>query len=355
MFVVRVFRLRFDPKEPTPGVSLEAAGRKLGNTMKWNKLLVPALLLVSSQAFPFAKYGGDFLSTGIGARALGMGGAFVSVADDASAGYWNPAGMIFVQSREMVFMHSERFGDLVNYDAGGFVQQLGSDNASRSAFGFSFLRTGVDDIPYTRQNAVTGRPEVERYVSDSEWGFLLSYGRLWTSRLAVGGSAKVLRKSVGDDSALGIGFDVGGLLRPWRSLSIGWNAQDVTTTFLAWKKETETILPTLKLGASYPFRVPSIGGRLTLAADLDARFEGRKYATTYWLGESSADLRLGVEYWYADRLALRIGQERSQENNLTAGAGFRIPFGKNSLALDYAFLTHSDLDDTHRVSGSFVF
>jgi hypothetical protein len=313
------------------------------------------LLLFASQASASAKYGGEFLATGIGARALGMGGAFVSVADDATASYWNPAGIIFVQSREIVFMHSERFGDLVNYDAGSFVQQIGRDNASRAAFGFSFLRVGVDDIPYTRWNATTNRPEVERYVSDSEWGFFLSYGRLWTSRLSVGGSAKILRKSVGDDSALGIGFDLGALARPWRGLSIGLNAQDVTTTFLAWKKETETILPTVKLGVSYPFAVPSIGGKLTLAADLDARFEGRKYATAYWLGDASADLRLGLEYWYRARLALRVGQERSQENSLTAGAGLRVPFAGKTLSLDYAFLEHSALDDTHRVSGSFVF
>lgn len=323
--------------------------------MKSRTLVALFLLLGAARADAAAKYAGEFLATGIGARALGMGGAFVSVADDATASYWNPAGIIFVQRREMVFMHSERFGDLVNYDAGSFVQQLGADNATRSAFGFSFLRVGVDEIPYTRWNETTNRPEVERYVSDAEWGFFLSYGRLWTSRLAVGGNAKILRKSVGDDSALGIGFDLGALARPWRSLSIGLNAQDVTTTFLAWQKETETILPTVKIGVSYPFAVPSIGGKLTVAADLDARFEGRKYATAYWLGEASADLRLGLEYWYRERLALRVGQERSQENDLAAGAGLRIPFGGRSLALDYAFLEHADLDDTHRVSASFAF
>ncbi|MFH1679800.1 MAG: PorV/PorQ family protein [Candidatus Eisenbacteria bacterium] len=324
--------------------------------MTIRKFLALALLLgCASDALAFAKYGGEFLATGIGARALGMGGAFVSVADDATAGYWNPAGMIFVQRREMVFMHSERFGNLVNYDAGSFVQQLGRDNESRSAFGFSFVRTGIDDIGYTELDSTTMRPYVSRWVSDSEWGFFLSYGRMWRSWAAVGGSAKVLRKSVGDDSALGIGFDVGALLRPWRRLSVGVNVQDATTTFLAWKKETETILPTVKFGLSYPFRVPSIGGKLTLAADLDARFEGRKYATAYWLGDASADLRLGLEYWYRERLALRVGQERSGENAFTAGAGFRIPFSGNALCLDYAFLTNAYLDDTHRVSGSFVF
>ncbi|MBN1825970.1 MAG: PorV/PorQ family protein [Candidatus Eisenbacteria bacterium] len=312
-------------------------------------------LLAASPAFPFAKYGGEFLATGIGARPLGMGGAFVSIADDASAGYWNPAGIIFVQSREMIFMHSERFGDLINYDAGSFVQQLGDSNRNRSAFGFSFTRLGIDDIPYTRMNETSGRVEVDRYVTDAEWGLFLSYGRLWTNSIAVGGSVKMVRKSVGDDSAMGLGFDLGALIRPWRRLSVGVNLQDATTTFLVWDDVTETILPTLKCGLSYPFDIPALKGKLTVAADLDARFEGRKSATAYWIGSASADLRLGVEYWYAERLALRFGQERSEQNDWAAGAGFRIPVGGNTLGLDYAFLENSYLDDIHRVSGSFSF
>lgn len=323
--------------------------------MKTLKILALLVLGAATQAYPFAKYAGEFLATGIGARPLGMGGAFVSIADDASAGYWNPAGMIHVQRREAVFMHSERFGDLVNYDAGSFVQQLGTDNESRAAFGFSFVRTGVDDIKYTKEDPSTSRIVVDRTVSYSGSGFYLSYARLWTSRVAVGGSAKILRKSVGDDSAVGLGFDVGALMRPWRRLSVGMNIQDVTTTFLAWDTETETILPTLKFGLSYPFAVPSIGGRLTVAADLDTKFEGRKYSTAYWIGRASADVRLGLEYGYREMLALRVGQERSLENSFTAGAGLRIPMSGVYLGLDYAFLTNADLDDTHRVSGSLVF
>jgi len=347
---------RLDPPSGShPYGRRRALGRKPEKIMKTVRIALLLLTVAATPAFPFAKYGGEFLSTGIGARALAMGGAFVSVADDATAGYWNPAGMIFVQRREIVFMHSERFGDLVNYDAGSFVQQLGRENSSRSAFGFSFIRLGIDDIPYTREDETTARVVVDRYVSDSEWGLFFSYGRLWTSSVAVGGNVKILRKSVGDDSALGLGFDVGTLIRPWRRLSVGVNIQDVTTTFLVWNKETETILPTVKLGVSYPFLLTSLNGKITVAADLDARFEGRKYATAYWIGEASADLRLGLEYWYRDLLALRIGQERSQENWLTAGAGLRFPLGGTTFALDYAFLTETDLDDTHRISGSLLF
>ncbi len=306
-----------------------------------------------------AKYAGEFLSTGIGARALGMGGAFVSVADDASASYWNPAGMIFVRRREVVMMHSERFGDLVNYDTGSYVQQLGTDNEHRAAFGFSFLRVGVDDIPYTRlvvdNNGVT-RPGIDRLVSEADWGFYLSYARLMNRTLSLGGNVKVIRKSVGDDSALGFGFDVAALYKPWRRLSLGLNLQDATSTFLIWNAETETILPMARVGLSYPFLFPSLKGKLTVATGLDIRFEGRKTATAYWIGEASADVRLGLEYWYDDIVAIRLGQERSEEADFMAGAGLRLPFSGNTLGLDYAFLSNGfDLDDTHRVSASLIF
>src|SRR2546428_575593 len=71
------------------------------------------------------KYGGEFLKVPVGARAVGMGGAFVAVADDATAPWWNPAGLVFLPYREVIPQHSERFGSLVNHDYLGGVFPLG--------------------------------------------------------------------------------------------------------------------------------------------------------------------------------------------------------------------------------------
>ena len=67
------------------------------------------LFLIALLALPLAcasaradKYAGEFLKLGVGARALGMGGAFVGLADDASAGYWNPAGLAFMSSHQVM-------------------------------------------------------------------------------------------------------------------------------------------------------------------------------------------------------------------------------------------------------------
>jgi len=62
------------------------------------------------------KFAGEFMALGGGARAMGMGGAFSAVAGDASTVFWNPAGISGFDKRQVLLMHSERFGQLVNYN-----------------------------------------------------------------------------------------------------------------------------------------------------------------------------------------------------------------------------------------------
>lgn len=302
------------------------------------------------------KYAGAFLEAGfgggIGARASGMGNAFVSIANDGSAGYWNPAGMVLIEKREATAMHVERFGDLVNYDALGYVQVVNGGTKKRSAFGFSLIRSGVDDVPFTSIDPNTGEHRVDRYESWSEWALFFSYARLMRDDVSLGGSVKVIRKSIADDSAIGFGLDFGALLRPWRALSVGVQAQDITSTILIWNGETETISPTVKLGASYPFEIPMLRGTLVAAADVDTRFEGRQFAAQRWAGSISGDFHFGGEFWYKKLLAVRAG---SDEGAFTAGAGFRFPLSERALGVDYAFLEHEDLDASHRVSALFKF
>src|SRR5262245_15752560 len=81
------------------------------------------------------KYAGDFLKVPVGARAIGMGGAFTAVADDATAPWWNPAGMIYLPYKEVIPQHAEKFGKLVNHDYLGFVLPLGGASGHQSALG----------------------------------------------------------------------------------------------------------------------------------------------------------------------------------------------------------------------------
>ncbi len=92
------------------------------------------LSLTLLMAFPqpstaISKYAGEFLSLGVGARPMGMGGAYVAISDGASAIYWNPAGLANTARRQILFMHAESFGGLVRQDYLGFALPLGPPTA----------------------------------------------------------------------------------------------------------------------------------------------------------------------------------------------------------------------------------
>ncbi len=302
------------------------------------------------------KYAGEFMAGGVGGRALGMGGAYVAVTGDVTFSYWNPAGLSTIRYPELGFMHARRFGGVVNYDYLGGALPV----SRRETIGISLVRLAVDDIPvtalprpdlpldavYTNESGETlnNRPFAVRSVSDGEYALYLSYARMQMGRFAWGVSAKMVHKATGDNAAWGAGFDLGAVWLPWRSLRLGANLQDFTTTLLAWDTgERELVSPTLKLGAAYPFILRPLRSRLLLAADTDLRMEGRAIAAQSHYGPVSADFHFGAEWVFHNVLSLRTG---SDTGYFSAGAGLRLP----RLDLDYAFLKHDQLDNSHRIS-----
>lgn len=299
-----------------------------------------------SGSFGVAKYAGEFMSTGGGARALGMGGAFVAVGTGAEAGYWNPAGLSTIQYPQILGMHSRRFGGIVNYDYAAFAIPFHGD----AGLALSIIRLAVDDIPETAVPrpempvSATNRTFVNRWLSNADYAFYFSYAKKKSDKMRYGANVKLIRRGVGDYSAWGIGFDVGVLLNPFGKLQLGANFQDVTTTLVAWNTgRQELISPTLKTGLSYPLNLNKISSTVIFAGDIDFRFEGRKFASQAHMGEISLDFHAGAEMLIKKVVALRIGSDMGY---FSAGAGLRLP----RLAADYAFLSHDELGKTHRVS-----
>ncbi len=307
-------------------------------------------------AIEFAKYPGEFMSLGVGARSLGMGSAHVAVGGDVTFGYWNPAGLSSIQYPELAAMHSRRFGGVVNYD----YAAVGLPFRKTESFAVSMVRLAVDDIPFTalprpnldigaiytdaQGNKMANRPYVEKTVSDAEYAFYFSYAKKRSETFSYGANVKFVRKGVGEYSAWGIGFDMGVLWNPVDRLRAGVNLQDITTTLLAWNTgRRELIAPMAKLGVAYPVHVKTIDSQILLAADTDVRFEGRKVAAQAHLGEMSMDFFVGAELLVRNVVAVRFGQNME---NFTTGAGIRLP----RLDFDYAFLSHDHLGSTHRVS-----
>jgi len=317
-------------------------------------LLVAGLLLATAPRGAEAanKYAGEFLTHGVGARPLGMGSAFVAVADDVTAGYWNPAGLADLEegARHIQLMHSETFGDVVNYDTGAYVM---NPCGWEGSIGVTVIRLAVDDIPFTDFESDEERIYYDAaridWESDAETAVLLSYARRTSEKLRIGGNLKLIWKNIGEYNCYGVGFDVGGKYDLFDHVTLGMAVQDVTTTFLAWDtKEREQIMPTAKVGAAYTRPMRSMDGVLTVAADLDVRFEDRLLADEYHLGPVTADSHYGLEFVYREMVGIRAGLAMGE---LTAGAGLSL----GGFTVDYAFGKHEYLDSSHRVSASYGF
>ncbi|RPI05788.1 MAG: PorV/PorQ family protein [Ignavibacteriae bacterium] len=329
--------------------------------VKKSILLIVLIVLTGQDAWPqqVAKYAGEFLSIGVGGRALGLGGAYSALANDASAGYWNPAALGRINYPEAMVMHDERFGSLLNYDFGA-VAYPSSANAT---FGVSVMRLGVDGIPDTR-NAWEDRnnnglfdsgdyinPDKIVYFNSADWAVYFTYAQRSSSSLMVGFNLKILRRTMAEFSATGVGFDVGILYAPSDRWFLAANAQDITTTLVAWSSGTnELISPTLKLGTTY--FIDLFGGRFAPTADVDVRFENRRFASVAHLGPVSVDPHVGLEFDFKSSVALRVGYNDVKQ--ITLGAGIHL----RKLDIDYSFAQfnkENDLGDTHRISLRVIF
>ncbi|OGU33291.1 MAG: hypothetical protein A2057_00990 [Ignavibacteria bacterium GWA2_35_9] len=329
--------------------------------MRKNLILLTALITIllpqSNAQTVFGKYAGEFMAIGVGGRALGMGGAFTAVANDVTAGYYNPAGLANLNYPQISLMHSEQFGDLVNYDYGAVAIPYGND----MSFGLSIIRLGVDGIPDTR-NALydangdgvvdinSDRLDYSKITefSDQDWAFYLSFAKRHSENFYWGVSVKIIHRDIAEYYANGIGFDIGAYYSPMENLFVGANIQDVTTTLVAWKTgRNELISPTAKLGTAY--RLNILGGTVTPALDLDIRFENRRSSAYGNLGPISFDSHLGLEYTFKNLFSIRGGYNDVKQ--FTVGAGIKLP----KLNIDYSFarFSQSEIDrlpDSHRIS-----
>ena len=316
------------------------------------------------------KYSNEFLNLGAGARSLGMGKVQASLADDAAAGYWNPAALANQTSKyDGVLMHSELFSGVVKNDYAGFSMPL--DN--KSVVGATLLRSGVDNIADTRLliNQYDGSIDYSRitYFSVADYAMLLSYARkLGPQGLSIGANAKLIYRNVGSyANAYGFGIDAGVQYnhKNWR---LGLMARDITTTFTAWSvnadkfkasaavgdqipvNSTEITLPRLVLGIGYQFKLPA---QLTavVASDLEITTDGARN-TLIHSKTVSVDPRIGVEIGYRNLAFLRGGagsyqqitnfeqqQEWKGQYSLGVGvalSGLRVDLALSRLALDQA-------------------
>lgn len=321
-------------------------------------MLTTLCVQASGGGTSIGKYAGEFIAIGVGGRALGLGGAYTALANDVTAGYWNPAGLSQLNYPQISLMHDERFGNLVNYDYGAVGLPMGPS----ASVAFSAIRLGVDGIHDSRQGGWTdkngnGIPEADEvdpskntYFNAADWAIFLSYAKRHSEDFSYGANVKIIRREVAEATATGIGFDIGVQYRATHDFIVGVNFQDITTTLVAWSTGTnELISPTLKVGSAY--FIEALGGRFAPAIDTDIRFENRRYASNIHIGPVSFDVHSGIEFDFRNIVALRLGY--SDIGSLNLGAGVHLP----KFNIDYSFSKFdavSQLGNTHRISLTFT-
>ncbi|MCE2832935.1 MAG: PorV/PorQ family protein [bacterium] len=334
-------------------------------------LLALAASCAGDAAAQFRKYSNEFLNIGAGARGLAMGGAQVAVADDGTAGYWNPAGLMEVKDRPILhLMHAGYFSGIGKYD---YASAALPATDGRRALGVTLLRFAIDDIPntlYLVEPDGTINYNNIRSFSSADYAFLLSYAQRIVEEehrsISFGVNAKVIHRSVGSFArAWGFGLDAGLRIR-WHNWRLGATLRDVTTTFNAWSfsfterekevlyltkndipvKSTELTAPRLILGFARDLRIGD-RFRITPEMDLDFTFDGKR--NVLLSGQPvSIDPRLGIEAGYRDVIMLRAGISNFQQGlkdgdtlnvrkawifQPSLGAGFRW----SGFSVDYAF------------------
>ena len=294
----------------------------IAHTVVWGQISAP-------------KYSNEFLNIGVGGRALGMGNVQVSIVNDATAGYWNPAGLLGLKSKNNVaLMHSELFAGIIKNDYAAYALPLDSS----SALGFSLIRSGVDDIADTRRlkNHEYGYYQYDsiRFFSVADYAFLISYARKSNliKGLKVGANAKIIYRNVGVfATAWGFGLDAGAQWQH-KSWQFGLMARDITTTFNAWshnpeevrytqlmvdttaalpKNSIEITLPRLVAGVARNITLPK-NLNLLLAADFDITFDGRRNVLIR-NQVFSIDPKAALELSYNKLVFLRAGMNNLQQ------------------------------------------
>jgi len=301
----------------------------------------------------------QFLKLGIGSRALAIGGAFTAIANDASALYWNPAGLSNIKQNQILLDHYDWILD-VDLDFIGIViplKQIGTIGIA-----LNYLHMGEMEVTTTHQPEGTN----EKFSSSSYSG-QISYSNNLTDRFSTGVTLKYIQENIYNSSAKGIAIDLGTLY--------------------------QTQIPGLTMGMSisnYGSKMKMGGRDLLIQAEIDptmesdpnninANFSTDKYDlpllfrfglawtknisksihTTFALdalhpNDNTESINLGSELTYKDFIFLRGGWknlfQRDSEEGLTIGIGIILKFGPGKYLFDYTYSDFGLLGSPQKIS-----
>ncbi len=301
-----------------------------------------------------------FLEIEVGSRAIGMGGAFVAIANDATAIYWNPAGLSRISKSEATLIHTNWLVG-TNFDFVGVVVPMGY----LGSIAVNVISLSTDEMEVRTVQRPEGTGEKFSY-GDLSAG--LSYAKNLTDRFSIGVNAKYISQRIWHMKAKGIAFDIGTLFKTrFNGMVIGMTISNFGASLKLEGRDvfvnydeapqfggSNDRIPASKLTDKFPlpllFRVgvamdilKSGSSRLTIAADAAHPNDNTEY------------INMGMEYVFNKNIALRFGYKNlftlDTEEGFTAGFGTKLKLaGGVALKIDYAYQDFGRLQNAQRFS-----
>ncbi len=275
--------------------------------------------------------GANFLQIGISPRAVGMGEAFVPLADDVAAAFYNPAGLGLLQERQILLSHVEWPADIqLEYAAVGMpAPSLGGV----VALSMTLLHMDEMEVTTPFYPNGTGQMFTARNIAVG-----ISYARFLTDKFSFGITTKYVQLSMHNETATGWGADVG-------------TYYDTGFKSLIIAMSTTNFGPNMKF-LTEDFQLPI---NFSLGFSMNPIHSGPHRLTTAFAGSHPSDnqerYNFGLEYWFDDMLALRAGYKvRFDEEDMSFGTGLRTSLGSTSAQIDYAYVPFQHLEQSHRLS-----
>lgn len=292
--------------------------------------LFPALLLADQPRVGSTT--GQILKLNTSARSSALGGAFLALADDPAAAFYNPSGLVRLEGNQVLLTHTMLPAD-ISYECGAASFKLNETNT----LGFTFGGLYTDEMDVTTPYHPGGTGETFVY---SAFHGGLSFGRWMTDRFSFGAGVRYLRINLMDseytvdtwNGYLGSLYDVG--YRDTRfGVVIGNFGPDIEFISEAYGQPLFISVGVLTRGYA--------------AGDhyLDFVAEASKPK------DATEQYSMGAEYWYRGMLALRTGYRFGHDSlSWAGGLGINIGSGDVAFRLDYAYVDMDLLGENHQIS-----
>lgn len=290
----------------------------------------------------------QFLKIGVGGRAVGMGETFVAIANDASALYWNPAGITLLEKDQVIFSHTNWPVD-VKHEFIGYVHKMGEQNA----LGLSLISLQTDDFEETTEFQPLG---TGRFVTFSDIAVGLTIARKMTDRFSVGLGIKYIDETLDVLHARNLFIDFGTFYKT----GFGSSRFAVSVTNFGTNVEPSGTLiqrDGTKITNFQDFSPPTIF-RFGFATEVIDNATNKLTTSIQLnhLNDNAENFNIGLEYWWDSLLALRGGYRFNvDEESFAVGAGLALPFRVLELNLDVSYTDFGRLGSASRFSAAITF